>query len=112
MQAEEKAKLIAALAADLKARDIIILNLTGISSVTDFFVICSVDSTVQMNAVIERVKAELKKQGAFVWGKEGEAQSSWQLLDCGDVVFHVFMDEARNYYELERLWADATVTAV
>ncbi len=112
MQAEEKAKLIAALAADLKARDIIILNLTGISSVTDFFVICSVDSTVQMNAVIERVKTELKKQGTFVWGKEGEAQSNWQLLDCGDVVFHVFMDEARNYYELERLWADATVTAI
>jgi ribosome-associated protein len=112
MQAEEKAKLIATLAADIKARDIIILNLTGISSVTDFFVICSVDSTVQMNAVIERVKQELKQRESFVWGKEGEDKSSWQLLDCGDVVFHVFMDEARNYYELERLWADATVTAV
>jgi len=112
MQAEEKAKLIAALAADLKARDIIILNLTGISPVTDYFVICSVDSSIQMSAVIERVKTELKKQGTFVWGREGEDKSSWQLLDCGDVVFHVFMDEARNYYELERLWADATVTAV
>jgi ribosome-associated protein len=112
MQAEEKARLIATLAGDLKARDIVILNLTGISPVTDYFVICSVDSSVQMHALMERVRQELKKRKAFIWGREGEHESSWQLLDCGDVVFHVFMDEARNYYELERLWADATVTAV
>ena len=108
MQAEEKAKLVAALSADLKARDIVILNLTGISPVTDFFVISTADSLTHMNAIMQRVEEGLKEAHTRIWGREGERGSSWQLLDCGDVVFHVFLEEARDYYELERLWADAT----
>lgn len=108
MLAEEKVKLVASLAADIKARDVLILNLTGISPVTDFFVICTADSTTHMSAIIENVERGLKEKQALIWGREGDKNSNWQLLDCGDVVFHVFLQEARNYYEIERLWADAT----
>ena len=92
-----------------KGIDIVKLNLAGIpNSITDYFVICSGSSRSQVEAIAEEVQFEVKKAvGALVWHKEGYENSEWILLDYFDVVVHVFQPEAREFYQLEKLWADA-----
>jgi ribosome-associated protein len=81
--------------------------LREISLVTDFFVICSVGSEVQGRAVANHVQEELAKQGFDAWHVEGYETARWILLDYVDVVVHVFEEETRDFYGLDRLWGDA-----
>ncbi|HEY3248079.1 MAG TPA: ribosome silencing factor [bacterium] len=102
--------LLAAEVMDAKrADDVIVLEVARHTPVTDYFVIGSAQSTVQIRAVVEAVEEELTAQGARPLNREGDPQARWVLLDFGAVVVHVFGPEARRYYTLERLWADAPI---
>lgn len=105
------AKHAADLALSKKAQDVVILNLRGLSSVTDFFVICSGDSDVQIKAIADGVKDGLAQQGVAVWHRE-VGSPNWVLLDYVDVVVHVFHKHIRPFYNLERLWGDADIKHV
>ena len=100
---------IAALAADeKKATDIVVLDLTSLSAVCDFFVICSAANARMLDSVVDEVEERIKKNtGLGPLSHEGRAGASWVLLDYGSVVVHAFLPETRDYYRLERLWGDA-----
>ena len=96
-------------AEDKKAKNIVVLDIEAISSVCDYFIICSGNSSTQVKAIAENIEERLEEQGINLIRKEGMAEARWILLDYGDFVFHVFLEEERNYYNLERLWGDAKV---
>ena len=100
--------LRAAEAADAKkALDILVLDLRGITTIADYFVICSGASSTQVGAIADGIGEALAREGVRPSHIEGGSESSWVLMDVGDVVVHVFREEARRYYGLERLWGDA-----
>ena len=90
-----------------KALDVIILDLSGLTFIADFFVICSGESTTQVKAVAEFIEQEFANKRLKPLGVEGAVYSHWILLDYGDVIIHVFEKETRAYYNLEKLWMDA-----
>ncbi len=95
------------LALERKAQDVMALDLRGISSATDFFVLASGTSDVQVRAIAEHVTEELKKDGTRPDHVEGLSGGRWVLLDYIDFVVHVFHPQAREFYQLETLWGDA-----
>jgi ribosome-associated protein len=102
-----KARLGARAALAKKAESLQVLDLQGISGITDYFVICCGQSTTQLQAIADAIEASLKAEGVRVAHREGRPESGWMLLDYGDVVVHVFLPETREFYALERLWGDA-----
>ncbi len=90
-----------------KALDLRVLNLEGISSFTDFFVICSGTSTRHTQAICDAIVQELKKKGTAPAHLEGYAQAEWILVDYLNFVVHIFLERAREFYDLERLWKKA-----
>lgn len=104
----ELAKIAATAADDKKATDILVLDLTGKSDVCDYFVICTVANNPMMDAVVEEIeeKVRLNCQEKPL-SVEGRAGATWLLVDYGAVVIHVFREESREFYRLERLWGDA-----
>ena len=110
MTIEEMSQAICKAASDKKARDIVIMDMQGISSSTDYFVVCSANTATQVRAIADNIEEELGKTGVDFNHKEGYREGEWVLLDYGDVVAHVFMQEAREYYALEQLWGDAKLT--
>jgi ribosome-associated protein len=104
------AEMIVVAAEDKKATDIVILDVDGISSVTDFHVVCSAKSTIQVQAIADNIEDELKKQGVDLLHKEGHRQGRWILLDFNTCLVHVFVEEEREYYNLEHLWGKARLT--
>lgn len=123
---QQRTALLAAKAAlEKQAEDVVVIDLTRLSSVTDFFVIATAASRPQTAAIVEQVERTLKQAGRRVRHVEGlepirasraaraaERRSafedvSWVLLDCGDVVVHLFSPASRTFYQLERLWGDA-----
>ncbi|MDT8902231.1 ribosome silencing factor [Anaeroselena agilis] len=101
------AELAAAAASDKKARDIVILDLEGVSLVADHFVICSANSTTQVQAIADNIEERLEEAGITLLRKEGYREARWILMDYGACVAHIFVEEDRRYYSLERLWGDA-----
>jgi ribosome-associated protein len=99
-----------------KGEDVMILDLRGLSSVTDFFVIASASSNVHVKAVADFVQSELLKievkPKVKPWHVEGADTQRWMLLDFVNVVVHVFRTETREYYSLERLWGDAPIEEI
>lgn len=85
----------------------VILDVSGLSGVTDYFVIASADNRVQLRAMADETKDRLLKQGIRARHIEGYDETGWVLMDCGDVVIHYFLEERREFYGLERLWGDA-----
>lgn len=83
------------------------LDVSGISDVADVFIIASGTSSAQVQAIIGSIEDALRKAGERSYHIEGYANAKWVLLDAGDIVIHVFQPETREYYGLERLWADA-----
>ena len=90
-----------------KALDVTILDLSGLTVIADYFMICSGESTTQVKAVAEFIEQELAQVRLKPLGVEGVSHSHWILLDYGDVIIHVFEKETRAYYNLEKLWMDA-----
>lgn len=105
---EPIARRAAALASELKAHDIVVLDLRGVTDMTDFFVIASGTSDTHVRAVAEHIEMGLKHGGVSTTMTEGLTQGRWALLDYADCVIHVFHPTLRQYYQLERLWGDAT----
>jgi ribosome-associated protein len=106
------AQAAAALCLDLKANDVVILDLEGVSDMTDCFVIASGSSDTHVRAIAEHVAEEMKKRGFRPHHVEGLTQGRWALVDFVDFVVHVFHPTLRSFYQLERLWGDAAVVAV
>ncbi len=98
---------------DRKGEDVAVLDMMGCSSITDYFIVCHGRSTRQVQAISDRVEEKLKKEvkvrPAHV---EGYSGGEWILLDYIDFVVHVFTEEKRKYYELERLWSDAPLVSL
>jgi ribosome-associated protein len=105
--AEWKARRAARAALDKRAGDLVVLDVQRVSSVTDYFLICSGKSTTHLETITEAIRAELRGEGVNVLHAEGVAESGWVLLDYGDVLMHVFLEDTRMYYALDRLWGDA-----
>lgn len=92
---------------DKKGKNITILNLQGISIITDYFLIASGNSTTQIKAITDHLVEKLPELGLTVFRKEGLPEAQWVLVDCGDLVIHLMIPETREFYSLERLWGDA-----
>ena len=100
--------LIAVRAAESKkATDIRVLDLTGITSFTDYFIICSGSNPKQIQAIADEIGLSLKECGELPHSLEGYNQAEWILADYGDFLVHIFSEKARSYYDLERLWRNA-----
>ena len=112
LPAERKVRRAARAALDKRATDLVVLDVQGLSSVTDYFLVCSSRSTTHMETITDAIRAELKTDGVRPLHAEGVAESGWILLDYGDVLMHVFLEETRAYYALERLWGDAPAVSL
>ena len=112
MKSKELALFISELILQKKGTDIKILELKKITTVSDYFVICSASSDTQVKAISDNILAESKKAGQKPWHNEGYSNLSWVLIDFVDVVVHIFIEETRKFYNLEGLWADAKTTSI
>ena len=92
-----------------KGMDLQLLKIDKISSLADYFIICTGTSNTHVRTLCDYAEYVLEEMGEPMLGREGHRGNSWELLDFGSVVVHVFTDEARKFYDLERLWADAEV---
>ncbi len=95
-----------------KGYDVVVIDLRSLASFTDYFVIASADSDTQVRAIADEVDKKLKDEGVKTWHREGYRSSNWMLLDYVDVVVHIFKKEAREFYNLEKLWGDAPIKKV
>lgn len=107
LTAEEKTTVSTRAAADRKAMDPVVLDMHAISSITDYFLICSGGSNRQVQAIADAIDNQLSKQGVSSLGVEGYKEARWILMDYGDVIVHVFTQDTREFYDLEGLWSDA-----
>jgi len=90
-----------------KAKNLVVLGVSEVSSIADYFIICSATSSRQVQALSSWLQEQLRKQGLRPLGVEGETYGKWVLLDYDDVIVHIFYEPLRELYEIERLWADA-----
>ena len=112
MEAARVAELAARAIVARKGLDPVILDLQGITLIADYFVIASGASTVHVQAIASHVEAVLEEAGLQFLHREGRDAARWLLLDYGAVVVHIFQEEDRRFYDLERLWRDARVIKV
>ena len=94
-------------AIEKKATEMVLLEMRGVSSYTDYFFICSGKSDRQVQAIAQRVAEVLGEEGIQPLGLEGMSEGKWILMDYGDLVVHVFLEPIRRFYDLEGLWVDA-----
>ena len=106
------AELSTRLALSKKAENIVLMDVRKVTSIADFFVICSGNSDTQIKAIADAVIEGLEKENVKIWHMEGYSHMKWVLLDYVDFVVHVFHKDTRDFYGLERLWGDAHITLV
>ena len=107
MTSLEQARKIVQVMDSKKAKDIRLIKIEGISSLGDYFVVASASNTTQVKAIADEVEDEMTKLGLEPNRVEGRQSAQWILMDYYDVMVHVFLDEARSFYNMERLWSDA-----
>ncbi len=112
INSREAAQLCAEAADNKKAFDIQILDLRGLNYITDYFIICSGSNTPQVAAIADSIGHALAQVGVRPSHLEGGSESNWVLIDFGDVVVHIFEEQTRFFYSLEKLWGDAPRVAV
>jgi ribosome-associated protein len=105
------ARAVARLTLTKKAGDVIIMDLRGLTSMADFFVLCSAESDVQIRAIMDAVEGGMEEKGVNAWHRES-GSPHWVLLDYVDVVLHIFHTSTRTFYNLEKLWGDAKAVRV
>lgn len=113
---QSQARLAARAALEKQAEEVLILDLRGVSTIADYFVLCTADNPRQLGALRDHLEAVLRKAGAPLWHVEGSPASTssstpdgppqWILMDCGALVIHLFDRPARAFYRLEQFWAD------
>lgn len=94
---------------DKRGQDLTVLDVRSCSTMTDFFILVTGTSSPHLNALADEVLFQLKQAGEQVFRRSGTADSEWIALDYVDVVIHIFSDNARNYYDLQSLWKDASI---
>ena len=107
LSAQEVAYQVTKALDDKKGLDIKLLKIDQVSSLADYFIICTGTSSTHVKTLCDYAEFTLEQLGEPMLGREGHRGNSWELLDYGSVVVHVFTEEAREFYSLERLWADA-----
>ena len=107
LSAKEVAYQVAKALDDKKGLDIKLLKIDEVSSLADYFIICTGTSNTHVKTLCDYAEFTLEQLGEPMLGREGHRGNAWELLDYGSVVVHVFTEEAREFYALERLWADA-----
>ena len=108
LESKELAGKIKKILEDKKAKEIQVIDITGVTVIADYFIICTGTSTTHIRSLADEVEAKLEEIGRFKLRKEGYDSLRWVLLDYGDVVLHVFHEDDRAFYNLERLWVDGT----
>jgi ribosome-associated protein len=110
MATDAKTKSLLCLKAviEKKAIDPVLLEMRGITSITDYFLICSGKSDRQVQAIAQAIEKRLKKRGVHPLGQEGTSEGKWILMDYEDVIVHIFLEPVRKFYDLEGLWIDAS----
>jgi len=108
LESAEIAKKAVGAALDKQAVDILMLDIRQISYFADYFVICSADSERQIHAICDEIDEVLSREGIKLYRREGNEDSGWVLLDFGAVIVHVFATPQREYYDIEKLWSEAT----
>jgi ribosome-associated protein len=103
-------QVICAAASDKKAKDIVVMDMKNLMSSTDYFMVCFAPTATQVRAIADNIEEKMDEAGVHFNHKEGYREGEWVLLDYGDVVAHIFRQEAREYYALERLWGEAPLT--
>lgn len=106
-RARSKALLCAGQADRYKALDLVLLEVSEVSSFTDYFIICSGKSSRQVQGIADNLEGALREHGFKPLGVEGRSEGQWVLMDYGDVIVHIFYEPVRSFYDLESLWADA-----
>jgi ribosome-associated protein len=101
------ARAAADIASDKKASDVILLDVRDVTTIADYFVVCSGNNSRQLQAIAEAIDEGLGQQGGRLLHREGNAENGWVLLDFGDIIVHIFAPKEREYYRLERLWNEA-----
>ena len=109
---DKEANRISQLMLDKKALDITIMDVRKITTLTDFFVVCTSESEPQTRAITDHINEKMKEEGIKSWHTEGYQNLEWVLIDFVNYVVHIFSKNAREYYEFERLWADCDITHV
>ena len=104
--------LIPELLLDKKAKDIMVLDVKKITTLTDFFIICTSESNPQTKALKDHVYRELRALGQRPLNMEGSENSGWIVLDYFNIIIHIFSKEQRDYYQIERLWGDAKIIKI
>jgi ribosome-associated protein len=112
MNSKELANKIAKLIIKKKGDNIRIFELKKLTPMTDYFVVCTAQSELQVKAISDFVSEETRKLNQKPWHSEGYQNRSWVLLDYVDVVVHIFLPETRKFYNLEGLWGDADITEI
>ena len=97
---------ISQLMLEKKAVDIIIIDVRKLTTLTDFFIICTSESEPQTKAITDHINDRMKENGLKAWHTEGYNNKEWVLIDFVNIVVHIFSKESREYYDFERLWAD------
>ena len=106
MDSKKIAELIISALTERKAYDIVKIDVKDKTSVADYFVVASARSGPQLKSLAEHVEAKLEQNGIFAVRKEGVQDARWVVVDYGDVIFHLFNDETRLFYHIERLWGE------
>ena len=109
MRLDRLKKLVIDALEDLKAQDIKVLDVRGLSNVTDLMIVASGTSDRQVKAIAYHVVEKAKKKGLPPLGVEGEQAGEWALVDLGDAVVHIMLPQTRDFYNLEKLWGDAAI---
>jgi ribosome-associated protein len=107
LDSRKLAKLCRTIAEDKKATDIVILDVRPVSSVADYFMICSGNSEPQLKAIADEISRRLRDAGIRPVHHDGYPKSRWIVMDFGDLIIHIFHPDLREHYDLEHLWGDA-----
>ena len=107
LESKEKAIRIAKILDDKKAEDLKVLEIKELTTMCDYFIICTGGSSLHVKALCDNVEEKMKEEGTSPIHNEGVNTAAWLLMDYGDVVVHIFDRESASFYNLERLWADA-----
>jgi len=107
LSARQAAAKVVQIAEARQASDIVVLSLKRVSSIADYFVICSGNSNTHMRTLAEHIEKGFAESGISLLNPRGFRNSRWILLDFGSTVVHIFSEDARSYYQLERVWSDA-----
>ena len=111
-EGQKDVQRISELMLEKKALDILIMDVRKITTLTDYFVICTSESMPQTRAITDHINEKMKEAGIRSWHTEGYQYLDWVLIDFVNIVVHIFSKHAREYYEFERLWADGKITHV